>query len=55
MVLGQFFQEKNVMKYENQSRRIQPFDQHYRVALLSTLYLKLSGIILPSFKSIGQL
>ncbi len=31
------------------------FGHNYRVAALSTLYLTVSGIIIPSLKSIGQL
>ena len=30
------------------------FGQKYGVATLSTFYLTVSGIIIPSFKSIGQ-
>ena len=30
------------------------FDNNYRVATLSTLSLTVSGIIIPSLKSIGQ-
>ena len=31
------------------------FGQNYRVAIVSTLYLTVSGIIIPSLKFIGQL
>ena len=31
------------------------FDQNYRVVTLSTIYLNVLGMIIPSLKSIGQL
>ena len=52
-----YFMLKMYVKYKNKhvlNWTYVYFVQSYRVATLSTFYLTLSGIIIPSFKPIGQ-
>ena len=58
MKIRQLFHEKNVSKISKNKHVLNwtygLFGQNYRVATLSSFYLTVSGIIIPSLKSIKQ-
>ncbi len=54
MVIGQLFHVRNYVKNYMFEINEKYFGQNHRVAVLSMLYLSLSGITIPSLILIGQ-